>query len=583
MHVANQNTKITINTTFQQLLKGVSLVAFGVATCCNTFAEEPILPSMVNIPEGQFVMGSDRGDLETRPAHKLSIKAFQMAKYPVTMSEFRRFTEDTGYQPPSTCKDKLDKEWLSAPDAIGSSNWDTHRFIKSDYQPVTCVNWDDINAYIEWLNDKSGLHYRLPTEQEYEYATRAHTASRFFWGDDLDGTQACRYGNFADHSGEYYAYKQVQASYVGFINHVNCDDGEAFVSMVGLYRPNPFGLFDMTGNITNWTGSCRDNRYPLTGKPKVSLEACEFIALKGLSWQRVPRPHIHRTYYKKQGHSASSLIGFRLALDGQSHSMHPSTAVFEVEYAKAKSDYLAQRELLPKAPTNLQLQLVNKDTVNVSWQPSHDPSITGYDVYYSELFASHKLGVYYQDHYQKVKVLRNDETEVNINIKDHYGSFRVVAKTKTLERLFSAPVTLEQPEILSIPGRLWVKDTSLLENAYLHYVIPQDNSARFYHIGKLYPSFWQPLVTASFKVEVKESGFYRLNYRGGSFIGDGEFFTLWTNNRKLAAVDFTQTIDDKVSDRFKVYLEKGQQELQITVMKQGFDRWSLSWLEFSAI
>lgn len=78
-----------------------------------------IMPPMVNIPAGEFVMGTDSGDTAAQPAHDMSVDAFQMAKYPVTAAEFRMFIEDSGYEMPSTCSDKFDRNWLGGPNEPG--------------------------------------------------------------------------------------------------------------------------------------------------------------------------------------------------------------------------------------------------------------------------------------------------------------------------------------------------------------------------------------------------------------------------------------------------------------------------------
>jgi formylglycine-generating enzyme required for sulfatase activity len=90
------------NTTVKALL-------LGIASIPSVWAQDHIAPPMVNIPAGNFMMGTYIGETWAKPMHKVDVSAFQMAKYPVTVAEFRKFATDTGFNPEPTCKDKLDE------------------------------------------------------------------------------------------------------------------------------------------------------------------------------------------------------------------------------------------------------------------------------------------------------------------------------------------------------------------------------------------------------------------------------------------------------------------------------------------
>jgi len=99
-------------------------------------------------------------------------------------------------------------------------------------RPVINVSWDDAQNYIQWLSHKTGKAYRLPSEQEWEIAARAGTTSDYYWGNDIGR------------------------------NHANCDGcGSEWdnkkTAPVGSFKPNAFGLYDMMGNVWEWTGTCR--------------------------------------------------------------------------------------------------------------------------------------------------------------------------------------------------------------------------------------------------------------------------------------------------------------------------------------
>jgi formylglycine-generating enzyme required for sulfatase activity len=119
-------------------------------------------------------------------------------------------------------------------------------------RPVVNVNYADAEAYIRWLNGRAGYapgdprRYRLLTEQEWEFAARAGSRTRFFWGDDPHYTEACAYANVADFSlRASFTRHPVPDAYV-----FRCADQSPFSSWVGRYRPNPWGLHDIIGNVS---------------------------------------------------------------------------------------------------------------------------------------------------------------------------------------------------------------------------------------------------------------------------------------------------------------------------------------------
>jgi formylglycine-generating enzyme required for sulfatase activity len=214
------------------------------------------MPPMVSIPAGEFMMGSEDSE-RTKPVHRVSIKAFKMSAYEVTVKQFKQFVEHTGYVIGE------DRCWKWVDDKGGSfkvgidfvqGNWLTPAYAPSDVHPVMCVSWDDANAYLQWLSKTTGKRYRLPTDAEWEYAARAGNTSKYGVGDDEKAL--CEYGNIWDTSGmrAFVRDKKYQAKTLA------CDDGSEYTSVVGSYKPNAFGLYDMLGNVSEWTQDCdRDN------------------------------------------------------------------------------------------------------------------------------------------------------------------------------------------------------------------------------------------------------------------------------------------------------------------------------------
>jgi formylglycine-generating enzyme required for sulfatase activity len=139
------------------------------------------------------------------------------------------------------------------------------------------VSWDDAQAYVSWLSAKTGHVYRLPTEAEWEYAARAGTTTARYFSDNP--AEVCRYTNVGDldyfeqHPGDSGANRA-------------CRDGYAFTSPVGSFPPNQYGLYDVLGNVTNWTEDCSNANYsgaPTDGTAWQSGD-CGRRVVRGGSW-----------------------------------------------------------------------------------------------------------------------------------------------------------------------------------------------------------------------------------------------------------------------------------------------------------
>ncbi|MDT8288054.1 MAG: formylglycine-generating enzyme family protein, partial [Elusimicrobiales bacterium] len=225
---------------------------------------------------------SEQGrDGDEGPVHEVCVDGFAIGKYEVTVGEFRRFVESSGYQTEAEqgdgCYVAENGKWKKKK----GKSWRDPNFSQGDKEPAVCLSWNDSQAYIEWLNRQSGKRYRLPTEAEWEYAARGGTSTARYWGGNPD--QACGYANVHDQTS-----KRVNG--FGWENH-NCDDGYAATSPVGSFKPNGFGLYDMLGNVWEWNqdwfgsgyygSSPRNNPTgPSSGSGRV---------LRGGSWGSNPR------------------------------------------------------------------------------------------------------------------------------------------------------------------------------------------------------------------------------------------------------------------------------------------------------
>nr|WP_070958577.1 SUMF1/EgtB/PvdO family nonheme iron enzyme [Hyphomonas sp. Mor2] len=229
-------------------------------------------PIMVVVPPGQFTMGSPESetgrDPDEQPLRNVNFDSpFAVGVFEVTVSEFRAFAESTNYQAGVRCK-SIKK---------GYTDWfEGWSFRNPGYQqtgshPVTCVNLDDMEAFIAWLTVRSGREYRLLSEPEWEYVARAGTQSAYWFGESIDPSKA-RF--MADH---------VQV--VPTIDD-NLDELGLGTVPVGSYSANGFGLFDVHGNLWEMTSSCWSDSYPVD--PRSAAEAtedeCDLVSFRGGSW-----------------------------------------------------------------------------------------------------------------------------------------------------------------------------------------------------------------------------------------------------------------------------------------------------------
>ncbi len=231
-------------------------------------------PEMVKIPTGEFSMGDiwKTGAPDELPVHKVYIhKPFGIGLYETTFAEYDHFAEATG---------------RPLPDDAG---WGRGK------RPVINVSWEDALAYADWLSTNTGKSYRLPSEAEWEYASRAGVASRYWWGDEAE------------------------------LSYANCDgcgsrwDGRQTAS-VGSLEPNPFGLYDIAGNVWEWVQDCWHKNFngaPVDGRAweEARDSECSVRVLRGGSWNYPTRFVRSSNRDWNWPDTRHNFIGFRLARD----------------------------------------------------------------------------------------------------------------------------------------------------------------------------------------------------------------------------------------------------------------------------
>lgn len=271
--------------------------------------------TLVLIPAGQFRMGSPENELDRgrseRQHPRIIRKPFYMGETEVTVAQFRRFvntakyltdaergTEEGGHHKGAfaTIADG-ERDWSAV------ANWrnpfpNFKEYCLSDDHPVVQVSWNDAKRFV----DHFGL--QLPTEAQWEYAMRAGTTTRFFWGDSEAGGKG--YGNIKDLASKKRFSRWVQS--------FPFDDGSTFVNVVGSYKPNPWKLHDMVGNVQEWIQDQYVREYPPDGADESAIENGVGRVMRGGSWFDAPDSQraAKRFGFAQQGRR--DFIGFRVVM-----------------------------------------------------------------------------------------------------------------------------------------------------------------------------------------------------------------------------------------------------------------------------
>lgn len=297
----------------------------------------------VLIPSGEFMMGSDEpADVLARdfpllehkrfaelvdeaPVHKVRIsKAFYLGQHEVTIAQFRRFVEASGYRPEAEADGtggygynrNYDPDKSQRGDAFeGRSplySWRNPGFAQGANHPVVNVTWNDALALSKWLSEKEGVKYRLPTEAEWEYAARGGTRTRYHSGNDVQSL--LKVANLFDaDAGQNWPKWQDHA--------LEGHDGYAFTAPVGSFLPNAFGVYDMHGNVWEWCADWYDENYyarspvndptgPVSGNVRVR---------RGGSWHTWPI-YVRSSYRNwNSANTRYTLVGIRLVREAGAH------------------------------------------------------------------------------------------------------------------------------------------------------------------------------------------------------------------------------------------------------------------------
>ncbi len=217
------------------------------------------------------------------PEHKVCVDGLWVGAYEVTNKQFRIFQPDH-----------------SSKDYKGMT-------LNSDKQPAVYVSWTQAKSFAQWLTDKNqgNKKFRLPTEAEWEYICKAGTKSSRFWGDDSD--DACRYGNVFDRTAQ-------KKDTLPLRNH-DCDDGYVVTAPVGSFEPNPYGIYDLLGNVWEWVeDDYLKDGYKTYSKnnPVYKSDGSSNKVRRGGSWADEPPSVRCSNRGNRSAEQQNNKIGFRL-------------------------------------------------------------------------------------------------------------------------------------------------------------------------------------------------------------------------------------------------------------------------------
>jgi formylglycine-generating enzyme required for sulfatase activity len=215
----------------------------------DIFRDCPDCPEMVVIPSGSFLMGAGKDDSNRNLWWEQHIlitfaRPFAIGRFAVTRGEFAKFVAATGHKAEDGCWGATGQgtwAWGASDSKLWKNrSWRSPGFPQNDQHPVTCVNWNDAQAYVTWLSSTTGKTYRIQSEAEREYAARAGTTTPYWWGSTISTMQA----NYLDEEYASDGTRRIRGEF------------RKGTVPVDTFAPNPWGLYNVHGNVREWTADC---------------------------------------------------------------------------------------------------------------------------------------------------------------------------------------------------------------------------------------------------------------------------------------------------------------------------------------
>ena len=531
------NKSFTIQHALVTTLAGLTTLT----ACASTTPIEPTLVSVTNEVKGIDI---------------------QMGKYEVTVEEFMRFANATGYKGPQEC-------FMFSPDHLpseGAGTWNHPTLIDNTYKPIVCVGTKGAMEYAKWLADTTGKPYRLPEFDEWHFAATGGNPSRFSFGDDLDHSEMCDYENIED-----------AANLAGMKSHhnyrydysANCNDGAVYHTVVGMYRPNAFGLHDMIGNVRETLQTCNmlDSKNP---------EQCQLYSIVGSGWHWVPRPLEIADSLPLD--FAGSIEGFRLVLDSNKiEPLSKQTQSFVADLKNAQQQAQLkhnQVKLLPKKLTGVSAKLLKNNQVQLNWTASSSDDAS-YAIYRS--YADNK-GITSR---KMTKIADGIKTTSYLDTLPGAGaaSYQLFAINDIGEGLPSTEVFVGKHQTFSTNQRIQAelyqgyRNTYVIEKEQQHSAVFTPNKRHYPPTSALIPfePAWQ---TYNFISDKSGEAKLSMNIRGEK----GAEFELWQGRHLVAKVTFEGS-EDFVEKTVNANLIQSKELIQIRHANKKY--FILDWFELN--
>lgn len=261
-------------------------------------------PEMIVLPAGDFSVAFAARDSQSVVRATIP-RPVAVGRFEVTVEQFAAFVEQTHYDMGSTCGVVTGSgRSVKLHDEMEATFRQQPNMNVTERHPAACVSWYDAKAYVAWLAATTGKPYRLPSNAEWEYAARAGTSGPYSFGGGV--VQLCEYARFADLGSP-------------FVHAAACHGTQAERGPipVGQLKPNPWGLFDVHGNLWEWTDECASNDPSLlnAGNSRVLPgDTCQLATYRGGGWVTSGNRLDVGFRLDTQTRTRSQNIGFRVVL-----------------------------------------------------------------------------------------------------------------------------------------------------------------------------------------------------------------------------------------------------------------------------
>jgi formylglycine-generating enzyme required for sulfatase activity len=262
----------------------------------RSFRDCPDCPEMVIVPAGSFTMGAPTAEevaIEREDEVRVTIsQPFAVGRFAVTRGEFAAFIAATDHKIDGDCYRLAGTRWKRE----AGADWRSPGFAQNDRHPVVCVSWHDARAYAAWLSALTGRSYRLLSETEREYVTRAGSTTPFWWGARISTDLANYDGTIAYGSGAQGEWRNGTVS-------------------VDSFSANGWGLYNVHGNVWDWVDDCwnaKNAGNPADGTPRYGGD-CGLRVQRGASWNNAPHTLRSARRERNPADYRSGIIGFRVA------------------------------------------------------------------------------------------------------------------------------------------------------------------------------------------------------------------------------------------------------------------------------